>query len=73
MKREDNRPTAGIIETLITEIETVLRVIKIGTIIRVLVSITAGTMAVIRAIRDAMEDRQIDSEIVNKVRSWMRL
>ena len=71
MKREDNRPTAGIIETLIMEIEVLLRVIKIGTLIKVLSSLITGTMAVIHAVQDAMEDRQIDSEIISRVRSWM--
>ena len=68
--KEDNRPTAGITETLITEIETVLRAIKIVTIIKVAASLVTGTLQVIRAVRDEMEGRQINSEITNKIHSW---
>ena len=70
--KEDSRPTAGITETLITEIVTVLRAIKIVTAIRVLISMVTGAVTVILAIRDAMEDRQINSEITNRIHSWIR-
>ena len=71
MKREDSRQTAGIIETLKMEIEVLLRVIKIGTLIRVITSLITGIMAVIHAVETEMEDRQIDSRIADRAHSLM--
>jgi hypothetical protein len=70
MRQEDNRPRAGLTETLIMETEALLKVTKAGIIIKILISVLTGIHRVISALRTEMEGRQIDSEITSRVHSW---